>query len=456
MDSRRLSEEGVLRGWISERMTTSPRSPSARRTRARRRGGERGIGERATRVPGERRVYDSGRLKLTYVLLHEPTCFRGLALGLIGRHPVTLMQTLRPRPGESTAVRHGVRSRWPAMTRMPRPRRSHPRSRASPRRARAARLPPHPAVGGALDVARDRDPRARAPRPGRRPRRALVRAVPRDRAPPLAPCPPRPPAALGDPRLGSRSPPRAAPPRSRDEQVRRLGGDDRGPDPAGPDLRRLRVQVLARGGGFASSDRDRLRRPARDEALVGALRRRRRVRRRRAQIRRPREVRILRVRPGERRERAVRGGEHADGGPGPGDHPLAARGRRPRRARRRKRRHRARAQPHHRARGSVRGDMGRVGKRRRRRVVPELEPRGVRDADEREGRRGRRDGEDGGHAQARGRGRWRDGGRAGGPQRPDEVLHRVSKPEDDYLQYALFVAALWLVYEGLKATATLH
>ena len=41
-------------------------------------GGERGIGERATRVPGERRVYDSGRLKLTYVLLHEPNVFSHL------------------------------------------------------------------------------------------------------------------------------------------------------------------------------------------------------------------------------------------------------------------------------------------------------------------------------------------------------------------------------------------
>ena len=62
-------------------------------------GGERGIGERATRVPGERRVYDSGRLKLTYVLLHEPTCFRGLALGLIGRHPVTLDANTAPASG---------------------------------------------------------------------------------------------------------------------------------------------------------------------------------------------------------------------------------------------------------------------------------------------------------------------------------------------------------------------
>ena len=44
-------------------------------------------------------------------------------------------------------------------------------------------------------------------------------------------------------------------PRSRDEQVRRLGGDDRGPDPAGPDLRRLRVQVQPAVEGSLRQDR---------------------------------------------------------------------------------------------------------------------------------------------------------------------------------------------------------
>ena len=42
------------------------------------------------------------------------------------------------------------------------------------------------------------------------------------------------------------------------------------------------------------------------------------------------------------------------------------------------------------------------------------------------------------------------------PNDPMKFFTESNKPEDDYLQYALFVAALWLVYEGLKATATLH
>ena len=42
------------------------------------------------------------------------------------------------------------------------------------------------------------------------------------------------------------------------------------------------------------------------------------------------------------------------------------------------------------------------------------------------------------------------------PNDPMKFFTNNNKPEDDYLQYALFVAALWLVYEGLKATVTLN
>lgn len=42
------------------------------------------------------------------------------------------------------------------------------------------------------------------------------------------------------------------------------------------------------------------------------------------------------------------------------------------------------------------------------------------------------------------------------PNDPMKFFTNNNKPEDDYLQYALLVAALWLVYEGLKATATLN
>jgi hypothetical protein len=42
------------------------------------------------------------------------------------------------------------------------------------------------------------------------------------------------------------------------------------------------------------------------------------------------------------------------------------------------------------------------------------------------------------------------------PNDPMKFFTESNKPEDDYLNYALFVAALWLVFEGLKATQTLH
>jgi len=41
------------------------------------------------------------------------------------------------------------------------------------------------------------------------------------------------------------------------------------------------------------------------------------------------------------------------------------------------------------------------------------------------------------------------------PNDPMKFFTETNKPSDDYLNYALFVAALWLVYEGLKATQTL-
>ena len=42
------------------------------------------------------------------------------------------------------------------------------------------------------------------------------------------------------------------------------------------------------------------------------------------------------------------------------------------------------------------------------------------------------------------------------PNDPMKFFTNSNKPEDDYLQYALIVAAVWLVYEGVKATATLN
>ena len=42
------------------------------------------------------------------------------------------------------------------------------------------------------------------------------------------------------------------------------------------------------------------------------------------------------------------------------------------------------------------------------------------------------------------------------PNDPMKFFTESNKPEDDYLTYALFVAALWLVFEGLKATQTLR
>jgi len=42
------------------------------------------------------------------------------------------------------------------------------------------------------------------------------------------------------------------------------------------------------------------------------------------------------------------------------------------------------------------------------------------------------------------------------PNDPMKFFTESNKPEDDYLNYALFVAAMWLVFEGLKATQTLH
>ena len=41
------------------------------------------------------------------------------------------------------------------------------------------------------------------------------------------------------------------------------------------------------------------------------------------------------------------------------------------------------------------------------------------------------------------------------PNDPMKFFTESNKPQDDYLNYALFVAALWLVFEGLKATQTL-
>ena len=42
------------------------------------------------------------------------------------------------------------------------------------------------------------------------------------------------------------------------------------------------------------------------------------------------------------------------------------------------------------------------------------------------------------------------------PNDPMKFFTESNKPEDDYLTYALFVAALWLVFEGLKVTQTLR